>query len=412
MGYTQDEAVMRLILAVLVFCGVSHAGYTWSKSLTTNTAQVTSDLTNFPVTVRVTSDTIRGLSLGGAVTKSAIRTPYDLVFSTDAAGASLLKWEIEFWDSTAGVLVAHVLLPTAHTATPDVFYLCVGNAAITTWQGDSTGVWTPNYAAVIHLRNGTTLNADDASGAIATGTITGATAVAGVVDGSARIASTSQTIYWGNVLNHEMKDVFTEEIWFFNNSGANNGNIFTKQQNSGGFLGGGFQTTSGGNIERFWYNGTGCNVGWGAKYADSAYHHLVFTSTGSVANTCNADTGTYTLYNNGSVVTKSYGTVSGSGTVGSTAVLQLNGRGGASIGSPMGAMKADEIRVSNAAFSAAYISAEYNTMRTGSTFLTYGAFSGGSTGLINSIDGAPIDRVVAKDGATKAMIVSVDGSTK
>ena len=68
----------------------------------------------------------------------------------DSGCTTLLNWEVEHYVASTGELVAHVLF--ASLATSTVIYMCYGNAAITTFQGGSTGAaWDTNSKGVWHL---------------------------------------------------------------------------------------------------------------------------------------------------------------------------------------------------------------------------------------------------------------------
>jgi hypothetical protein len=140
-----------------------------------------SNLSSFPVLV----------SIVNAAFGSHVSSPsgFDIVFSTDKAGASKVPWEIEFFDKPSGTLVAWVNVATLNgsaAAANSSLYMCYGDATITTAQNTPTQVWDANYAGVWHLGNGTTLSGNDstANANHASG-LNGTIAAAGQIDGGA-----------------------------------------------------------------------------------------------------------------------------------------------------------------------------------------------------------------------------------
>ena len=77
------------------------------------------------------------------------------------------------------------MLPTVSHTTDTVIYLFYGNSSVTTDQSNASGTWNSNYVGVWHLPNGTTLSANDSTGNGNNGTINGATATSGQIDGGA-----------------------------------------------------------------------------------------------------------------------------------------------------------------------------------------------------------------------------------
>ena len=86
---------------------------------------------------------------GGLVTNA---NGYDIVFSSDPLGANLLKWDaLDTYSGNTGVVATHIAL-TLSATTNTVFYMCVGNPAVTTFQG-GTGVWSTSAVGIYHMSN-------------------------------------------------------------------------------------------------------------------------------------------------------------------------------------------------------------------------------------------------------------------
>jgi hypothetical protein len=76
---------------------------------------------------------------------------YDIVFSTDAAGANLLNWELDTYNSMTGLVAIWVQVPTVSHTTDTVIYMSYGNAGISSFQGNKAATWSANYSAVYHM---------------------------------------------------------------------------------------------------------------------------------------------------------------------------------------------------------------------------------------------------------------------
>ncbi len=97
-----------------------------------------------------------GGDIQNTVSVNGVTVPADLIFSTDNAGASPLKWQIVSYDATTGVIVAWIKIPTLSASVDTVIYMLYKNPAVTTWQGDITGTWNSSYLFNIHCSNSVT----------------------------------------------------------------------------------------------------------------------------------------------------------------------------------------------------------------------------------------------------------------
>ena len=102
------------------------------------------DLPSFPVLINHTAGWLVRADSGDHMRRA---DGYDIVF-TNADNSSLLDYEIEEYDGTAGTLVAWVRIPSLnHTAPNTTIRLWYGNSAATDWS-NPTGVWDTNYKGV------------------------------------------------------------------------------------------------------------------------------------------------------------------------------------------------------------------------------------------------------------------------
>ncbi len=178
-------------------------GWSYRKQITIDHTYVDSDLTEFPLYVKITNDADIG--------DNALVTGYDIRF-TSSDGSTLLAYEIETWTGGAGADASAniwVKVPTIAGASNTVVYLYYGNAgASTDWTasvvhtGMSAGdvsncsgitnaqcVWreggSQNFKGVWHLGEGTGVNNADSTVNANTGTPTnGPVQATGKVDGA------------------------------------------------------------------------------------------------------------------------------------------------------------------------------------------------------------------------------------
>ncbi len=188
----------------LILTGISVASTIMSADLTIDHTKCgASNSSNFPVEVSLSGTNMKTIANGGFVQRA---DGFDIVFYSDSGHTTLLPWEVEFYDGTAGILVAHVNLPTVSHTVDTVIYMQVGNPAITTFQGGAAGAaWdtaNANYVGVFHFPDGTSLTAADSTSFANTATISGATAGTGQIDGAASYAS-GNTIKIPNSTNYD-----------------------------------------------------------------------------------------------------------------------------------------------------------------------------------------------------------------
>ena len=207
------------------YVALPHPGV-YSRTITINhTLCGGSDSSNFPVLISITDPSLKTIANGGHVHNS---NGYDIQFFADEAGTIKLNWEIEEYDSSAGILIAWVKVPIVSHSTNTIFYMQYGDTTVSTFQGGSTGsVWDSNFMMVLHFPNGTLLSANDATTNGNNGVLNGATANPGVVNGSANFAASgtnyiqvpSSTMLdsnagtWSSWIKTTVNDVHNEYIW-------------------------------------------------------------------------------------------------------------------------------------------------------------------------------------------------------
>jgi hypothetical protein len=163
---------------------------------------------------------------------------YDIIFVN--GGGSLLNFEMVGHGSsstthspTTGNVEFRVNI--ASLAEGSVIYMCYGNAAITTYQGNDPATWNSAYKGVWHLNNiGATLSATDSTG-YSNGTVTGATGGAGQLSGAGVFSGTLQYIDLGNTAAlQSLTGDITVEAWVKPTDYSNYNGILAKWQSGTG----------------------------------------------------------------------------------------------------------------------------------------------------------------------------------
>src|SRR3989344_5710035 len=134
-------------------------GYTFRSTLTVDNTKVagTANLTSFPMLFTGTFDgtggepDLRTTANGGNVTDAQ---GDDIIFTSDAAGSTVLDFERETYTATTGAVNFWVEVPTLDFDDDTLIYMFYGNSSVTTSQEDITGTWDANYAGVWHLNEG------------------------------------------------------------------------------------------------------------------------------------------------------------------------------------------------------------------------------------------------------------------
>lgn len=294
---------------------------------------------------------------------------YDIVFSSDAFGASPLNWELVNYNATTGVLEVWVNAGTGaaqvNSTTDALIYLFVGNSNISTFQGGATGTaWPSQYLLVSHLPNGSTLSAPDSTSNANNGALTNApTAVAGKIDGGMGLNGTTQyaekTVSVGLNITDKLVTVSGWAYWSASQP-ATIGTLFAKQRT----------TTYAYNLSIWaatnvaeWalYDGTNNPDARGATaLAQSAWHYIVGTYDGS----------TMKVYADGVLD----GSTPTSIDIASASAISRIGANAGSTPNFYFKGSLDEVRVVHAALSASWILAEYNNQNSPSTFYAVGSF--------------------------------------
>src|SRR5260221_7780912 len=124
-------------------------GYGYRRPITIDHTKVpNTDQSNFPVLISGIYSYLATISNGGNVTSN---NGYDIIFTSDAAGTTVLPYERESYNYFTGSVLLWVKAPTLSHTTDTVIYMFYGNGAVTTDQSNKTGVWDSNYVGVWHM---------------------------------------------------------------------------------------------------------------------------------------------------------------------------------------------------------------------------------------------------------------------
>lgn len=330
------------------------------RAVTVSGSNVDSTLTDFPTLVALSADA----SVGAAARSDG----FDIRFTSDSAGTTLLKYERVNWSVSGGAATAqfYVKIPTVTASTGATIYMWYGCAAAAE-GADPTNVWDSNFAAVYHLEesgNGTasefkdsTANARHGRGGNGTGAAT-PTRTTGQVgygqsfDGSndyiqaspsSGFTGQSFTVeLWAKQASLQASDIRT--MLDYDHAGSPNQGWAVQSQSA----------NAAALYYLIYYDGSGWQPGLGAgvgmAFANTnTWCHLAYTKTGT----------TLIGYKNGASAwtpTVSSGTVSHgtSRPLGIGKCVNISGREFAG--------QLDEIRISTAARSAAWIKFTYHNL--------------------------------------------------
>jgi hypothetical protein len=162
-------------------------GYSFYRSITIDSTNIGSTLTDFPILVAGTFTYLRTVANGGKVQNAS---GFDIAFY-DGDGVQL-SHETERWIDTSGEVVYWVKVPSISHITDTIIYMVYGNSSISVDQSNKADVWSNGFICVYHLPDGTTLSATDSLGTY-DGTITGVSAASGKYGGGGSWAGGAST---------------------------------------------------------------------------------------------------------------------------------------------------------------------------------------------------------------------------
>ena len=362
-GHNVRKLLALLFVAIFLASIVptASAGWDYYREIEIDHSNVSgdADLSSFPVLINHTADWLQRADDGDHVRRT---DGYDIVF-TNADNSSLLDFEIEKYDGTAGTLVAWVRIPTlGHDANTKI-RLWYGNSQATDWS-NPTGVWDTNYKGVRHLSE-TTGGADaikDSTSNDNDGTDVGSPNldVAGQIDGADAFDGTDDYVDLGNKDSLDITDAITIEAWLKGDYSSSPGIV---SQGTGGKA---INYRFGVQIDST--GGLWCNIGDGAEWnggyfftslGANQWHYIAFVVSDAELN----------AYLNGTKSPTEYDRtiINPSATV--KTVIGAMDRGNAKKFHGI----IDEVRISDTARSGDWINTSHNNQHSPSTFYSVGA---------------------------------------
>ena len=366
-------------------------GYSYRRAIIIDHTRVpNSDRTNFPLLVSATYPYLSSAATGGGVTNAS---GYDIIFTSDAAGTIPLPFERESYVASSGAVTFWIQLPTVSHTTDTVIYMFYGNSSVTTDQSNKSGVWDSNFKGVWHLPNGTSLSANDSTSNGNNGTVGGATATSGVINGGAKFAGSSgQKIDVGDSSSVQITGTaITLEAWV-NTSESNPSyweRILTKEvtNNASPFFGFALIRCAGTNHVQMGIATSSGNLGVcsASSLAMGNWDHLVGTYDGSHLRIYVNGALDNSLAETGSILGTSQDVVIGTDPFSSGETFNGN---------------VDEVRVSNSVRSADWIATEYTNQAFPSAFYSVGTAYTGSATLDSTLTGiSPTSGIVGSSVA-------------
>lgn len=342
--------------------------FSYYKSATLSEAQSgTADSTDWPLAicldgnVQAADADLKTVGNGGFVQNA---NGYDIRPYADSALTSPLTYELVYYQATTGKLEMHVKIPTLSASTDTVIYLAFGDSGIST-DGSSTSTWVSDFVHVYHFPDGSTLSMSDSSQQGNNLTNNGLTATAGKADGGANGDGSAdyaiKSSYTGN-LNGTSNA--SQSIWFktSNNSQPNDYPV-SLPGNSGGGQNGfdlSFQGTSAPEANIVTSGGFLFNA-ISKTYGDGNWHHFGHTYDGSLHKT---------FWDGVEELSQS---LSGTLSMGANEInIGRFGSFGGGVGLGLFEGDMDEARTSAATWSPSWITADYNSQKDSSTFITWG----------------------------------------
>jgi hypothetical protein len=344
----------RLLTLALLVSAPAFAGFSWRIQVTLDHTEVGAGVENessFPVALTPSDASLKTVANGGKVSSSL---GADILAYSDSACTAQLPTELESYDGASGITVLWVRISTLSYTANGSIYICTGNASP---PSRTTGVWDSNFVGVWHFPNGTTLSVLDSTINANAGSPIGAiTPTSGRIDGAvnAVTAGLNNYINVADSASLRIAGQLTISAWVNQTARNGNGSLIAQKRNNTSPCSTDYNygLWIQGNGQAMFQFGSDCNGGGvdtGSAVPLSAWAHIAVTVNESVATK-------FIFYLDGAQnSTPAYNeTMPSSGTA-PVGLLNYNFEAGEYFlnGS------ADEIRISNIARSAGWISTEY-----------------------------------------------------
>jgi len=151
-GYALKKTLWVFLAALLSVCVLApqaHAAFGYRMPITINKIKVSGNQSNFPVLISVTSASLKSEINGGHVKNGS---GYDIVFRA-SDGTTALPHDMESYIAATGQLIAWVKVPSISSAADTLIYVYYGDASISAATETPASVWDSNFKAVYHLHD-------------------------------------------------------------------------------------------------------------------------------------------------------------------------------------------------------------------------------------------------------------------
>lgn len=331
----------------------------YRKKITIAYTNITANLTNFPVLVRLGTN---NFDFAGAMTNG-----YDLRF-TQGDGLTLLNFERERHASATSNAEYWVSLPLVGSASNTVFYMYYGKPGVANAE-NKTAVWTNGYVAVWHCAETAGTNVLDSTTNNFNGWAVSTTGVTmdavGQVDGADDYDGSNGVVsvpsfnityspskvsveMWLKSLSNDYSQAFISDAGQITNSG-----FLYISRNTGAL---GFSYASGTSSPALYF---------------LTYHSVTQTEWIQVGIVADYDADTVTVYRDGALFTGDTNPRSMPSAIPPDSPMLFIG--GYSAGAPSMTATIDEVRISTVLRSAAWISASYKNQSDPDDLLVFGA---------------------------------------
>ncbi|MHA2298335.1 MAG: DUF2341 domain-containing protein, partial [Candidatus Hodarchaeales archaeon] len=334
----------------------------YRKNISIDSTKVTADLTDFPVLIDLIDSDL----------KDNVQASGGDIFFTDITG-NKLDHEIELYNrhysSTQAHLIAWIKIPSLSGSSNTVISMYYGNP-VTSNQENPSNVWGSNYVGIWHLGENpastvpqmkdSTSNNNDGTTA---GTMTDNDQVTARINGGLDLDGNNDFINFGNdaSLNLGDGDKGTVEVWIKADSWTDDYQSIISKGTSSGWYAGSYHISYWGNTIYFVLTSSSSeNFVYSTAPSTGAWHHLVMTWNGTGG-------GKLEAFVDGTSVDSDFQTVKASNYPDADLWIGKSGEPEFYDGI------IDEIRLSNTARSASWITTEYNNQDNPGSFYSVGS---------------------------------------
>lgn len=211
---------------LLLACSPAFGAYAASATVSFSAASGSTTDTNITLYFTGNDARLKTAANGGliqnTVLHNGITVPADLIVTNDSTCGSLTgsyTWGFKTYSATAGTLVGRVRIPSLTTGIGVAPTVCIGNSAVSTYQGGSVGgEFDSSVQGCWDFPDGTTLSAVDCSANANSVTLGNTpTATTGQIAGGAAhftAASSQSAFVSGNPAVLQTTGAMTYECWF------------------------------------------------------------------------------------------------------------------------------------------------------------------------------------------------------